>query len=57
MVLSKRYDKRDDFDIVNFQFLDGHIPCATSYGFYIFKFIRFARVSGHVADCNTQNEF
>ena len=32
-VSSKIYDKRDEFgfDIVNFQFLDGDIPRATSY--------------------------
>ena len=31
-VSSKIYDKRDDFDfdIVNFPFLDGDIPCSTS---------------------------
>ena len=36
-VSSKIYDKCDDFDfhIVNFQFLDGDIPRATSYGIYI----------------------
>ena len=36
-VSSKIYDKRDDFDfdIVNFPFLDGDIPRATSYGVYI----------------------
>ena len=36
-VSSKIYDKRIyfDFDIVNFPFLDGDIPRATSYGIYI----------------------
>ena len=36
-VSSQIYDKRDDFDfdIVNFPFLDGNIPRATSYGVYI----------------------
>ena len=30
----KIYDKRDDFDfdIVNFPFQDGNVPCLTSYG-------------------------
>ena len=46
MVLSrlKIYDKRDDFDfdIVNFQFLDGDVPRSTSYGVYISQLIRFA---------------
>ena len=32
-VPSKIYDKHDDFDIVNFPFLDGDIPRATSNGF------------------------
>ena len=35
------YYKRDDFDIVNFPFLDGDIPRATSYGVYISQLIRF----------------
>ena len=57
-VKTKIYDKRDDFDfdIVNFPFLDGDVPCSTSYGVYIFQLIRFARVSSHVADFNTRNK-
>ena len=57
-VSSKIYDKRDDFDfdIVNFPFLDGDIPRSTSYGVYISQFIRFARVSRHVADFNARNK-
>ena len=33
----KIFDIRDDFnfDIVNFPFLDGDVPCSTSYGVYI----------------------
>ena len=42
--------------IVNFLFLDGDIPRATSYGVYISQLIRFARVSNHVADFNTRNQ-
>ena len=37
-------DKRDDFDFVNFPFLDGNVPRLTAYGVYISQFIRFARV-------------
>ena len=57
-VSSKIYDKRDDFafDIVNFPFLDGDVPCFTSYGVYISQLIRFARVSSHVADFNARNK-
>ena len=57
-VSSKIYDKRDDFDfdIVNFPFLDGDIPRATSYGVYISQLIGFARVSNNVADFNTRNQ-
>ena len=51
-VSSKIYDKRDDFDIVNFPFLDGDVPRSASYGVYISQLIRFARVSSHVADFN-----
>ena len=44
-----------DFDMENFQFLDGDLPRSTSYGVYI-QLIRFARVSNHVADFNARNE-
>ena len=54
-VKNKIYDKRDDFDFVNFPFLDGDVPCSTSYGVYISQLIRFARVSSHVDDFNTRN--
>ena len=57
-ILSKIDDKRDDFDfdIVNFPFLDGDVPRSTSYGIYLSQFIRFARVSSHVADFNACNK-
>ena len=52
IVSTKFYDKRDDFDfeIVNFPFLEGDVPCSTSYGVYISQLIRFVRASSHVAD-------
>ena len=55
-VSSKTSDKRDDFDfdIVNFPFLDGDVPRSTSYVVYINQFIRFARVSSHMADFNAR---
>ena len=58
-VSSKIYDKRDDFDfdIVNFPFLDGDVPCRPSYGVYISQLIRFARVCSHVDDLNTHNKY
>ena len=58
VVSTKIYDKRDDFDfeIVNFPFLDGHVPRSTSYGVYISQLIRFARASSCVADFNTRNK-
>ena len=48
IVSTKIYDKRDDFDfeIVNFPFLDGDVPCSTSYGVYISQLIR---LSEHLA--------
>ena len=57
-VSSKIYDKRDDFDfdVVNFPFLDGDLPRSTSYGVYISRLIRFARVSSQVADFNARNK-
>ena len=58
LVVTKIYDKRDDFDfdIVNFPFLDGDVPRSASYGVYISQLIRFARVSSHVDDFNTRNK-
>ena len=52
-VSSKMYDKRDDldFDIVNFPCLDGDIPRRPSYGVYISKLIKFARVCSHEEAC------
>ena len=43
-VSSKIYDKCDyfDFDIVNFPFFDGDVPCRPSYGMYISQLIRCA---------------
>ena len=54
-VKTKIYDKRDDFDIVNFLFLDGDVPRSTSYSVYISLFLRFAQVSSHVEYFNTRN--
>ena len=46
IVSSKVYDKQNDFnfEIVNFQFLDGDVPRSPSYGVYISQLNRFARV-------------
>ena len=55
-VSTKIYDKRDDFDIVNFPFLDGDVPRHTSYGVHISKLIRFARASSNLNDFNYRNK-
>ena len=59
IVSSKIYDKRDDFnfEIVNFPFLDGDVPCSPSYGVYISQLIPFARVCSNVNDFNNRNLF
>ena len=59
IVSTKIYDKRDgfNFDIVNFPFLDGHVPQRSSYGVYISQLFRFARASSHVTDFNNRNKF
>ena len=46
------YDKRNDFnfEIVNFQSLDGDESRSPSYGVYISQLIRFARVCSNVDD-------
>ena len=58
-VSTKNYDKRDDFnfEIVNFPFFDGDVPRSPSYGVYISKLIRFARVCSNVNDFNKRNLF
>ena len=60
IVSTKIYDKRDDysltifdFEIVNYQLLDGDVPSSTSNRVYISQLIRFARASDHVSDLNT----
>ena len=59
IVSSKINDKQDDFnfEIVNFQFLDGDVPRSLSYGVYISQLIRFARVCSNVDDFNIRNLF
>ena len=59
IVSSKMYDKWDDFnfEIVNFPFLDGNVPRSPSYGVYISRLIRFARVRSNVNDYNKSNLF
>ena len=59
IVSSKIYDKRDDFnfEIVNFPFLDGDVPCSPSYGVCISQLIRFVRVCSNVDDFNNRNLF
>ena len=43
-LLTRQYDKRDDFDfhIVNFPFLSSNIPSGPSYDVYISQLIRYA---------------
>ena len=55
IVSTKTNDKRDDFEIVNFQFLDGDVPRSTSYGVYTSQLVYFARASTYVTDFNTHN--
>ena len=45
IVLSKIYDKRDDFnfEIVNLLFLDGYVPRSHSHGEYIFPGYSFCK--------------
>ena len=57
-VTTNIYEKRDDFDFVNFAFLyvDGGIPRSTPYGVYMSQLIRFARKSSYVDNFNTHNK-
>ena len=49
--------KRDDynFEIANFPFLDGDVPCSPSYSVYISQLIRSVRVCSNVDDFNNRN--
>ena len=42
--------------LLTFPFLDGDFPRAPFYGVYISQFIRFAKVSSHLADFNGRNK-
>ena len=44
-----------NFEIVNFNFLDGDVPRSPSYGVYISQRIRFARVCSNVDHFNNRN--
>ena len=57
-VSSKIYDtcKRDDFDIVNFLYMDGVVLRCASYGLYISQPIRFPRFCNHITDFNARNK-
>ena len=59
IVSTRFYGKRDDFnfEIVNFPFLGGDVPCSPAYGVYISKLIRFARICSNVDDFNNRNKF
>ena len=59
IVSSKIYDKWDGFnyEILNFQFLDGDVLHSPSFGLYILKLIRFARVCLCDSDFNNRNKF
>ena len=59
IVSSKIYDKWDDFnfEIVNFQFIDGDVPRSPSYGVYVSQLIHFARMCSNVDDINNRNLF
>ena len=58
LVSFKIHDELDDldFDTVNFSFFDGDVPSRRSYGVYISRIIRFARVCSHVDDFNNCNK-
>ena len=48
--------KRDDFDIVDFPFLDGDVPQRTSYRVYISQLSTFARASSNLSDFSYRNK-
>ena len=56
---SKVYDKQYyfNFEIVILPFLDGNVPCSSSYSVYILQLSRFEMVSSNVDDFNKGNSF
>ena len=54
-VSTKIYDKRNDFDIVNFSFLDGDV-LGVPLMVYISQLHRFARASSYVNEFNNRNK-
>ena len=56
LVSTRIYDRRYDFDIVNFPFLDEDLPRLTSYSVYISQLICFTRASSNVSDFNSPNK-
>ena len=58
IVSTKFYDKHDvfNFEIVNFPFLDGDVPCSISYVVYISQLICFARALSYITDFKTRNK-
>ena len=50
------YNRCDDYEIVNFPFLDSDVPHSTSYVVFISQLIWFAKASSHVAKFNTRNK-
>jgi hypothetical protein len=44
------YDKRNDFNIVNFPFICCNIPAAPAYGVYISQMIRYSRACSSYQD-------
>ena len=57
IVSSTIYYKRDDFnfEIVNFPFLDRYVTLSPSYGVYISKLSRFAKVRSNIGDFDNRN--
>jgi hypothetical protein len=56
-VTTKMYDKTDafNFNTVNFPFLDGDVPRATSDGVYTSQHVRISRACNDVNDFNERN--
>ena len=55
---SKVYDKQYyfNFEIVNLPFLDGNVPCSSSYSVYILQLTRFEMVSSTVVPARSDSD-
>ena len=54
---TKIYDKRDDFNIINYPYLSRNIPSSPANGVHISQLIRYARASTNYTDILERHKY